>query len=191
MSVKIGRLTQADQKQPHEIGGWDAFVICSATLSSHIVSPANLSSELGDLALKKRKKQSLAFRQAGVFSLPIDVIGFGVPIYLLEALQNYQTGVHIRCLISRPMHMIRLEVKGALMSMYGWHSLKWLLFFLRWFTEHRWQGRREKLGLTVQPWHHNDYFFSVGKKPSFKTKQKKTNLFILESRVFSSFVFMK
>lgn len=118
MSVKIGGLTQADQKQPHEIRGRDAFIISSATLSCHTVSPASLSSELGDLALKKKKKQSLAFRQAGVFSLPIDVIGFGVPIYLLEALQNYQTGVHIRYLISRPMHMIRLEVKGALMSTY-------------------------------------------------------------------------
>ena len=111
-------MTQADQKEPHEIRGRDAFVISSATLSSHTVSPANLSSELGDLALKERKKQLLAFRQTGVFSLPIEVFEFGVPIYLQEALQNHQTAVHIRYLLSRPMHKIRLEAKGALMSTY-------------------------------------------------------------------------
>lgn len=76
MSVKVDRLTQADQKKPCEIGERDAFVIASETLSSRSVSPANLPSELGDLALKKRKKQLLAFRQTGVFSLPIEVFGF-------------------------------------------------------------------------------------------------------------------
>lgn len=85
MSMKFGRLTQGDQKKLHDIGGRDAFVTSSAVL------PANLSSELGDLVMKKRINQLLTFRQMGFFffSLLIEVFGFSVPVCLLVAVQNY------------------------------------------------------------------------------------------------------
>lgn len=160
--LKAGRLTATGWlKKPGEIEGRDAFAVCSEVASSHISKPFCWTT----WSCSEEEMQSC--RSAGRqewFSLPIEVFGFWALIYWLET-RNQQTAASIRYLISRPISRMRLEVKGALVSACSWRSAKCFLFCIRAFIEHRWQGKREKLCLTKQPWSHSDIFF--GKKPSF------------------------